>query len=84
VSVLASIRGFDIQAECPRCGAPVKLRSWLLPLACAGALGFILIQLRVIDLTRVFQTIGMQDNWGEAGILLLLCAAVLILSRRIA
>lgn len=82
-SVHAGIRGFDVQAECPRCGTPVKLKSWLLPLICAASLAFILIQLRVIDLTGFFQSLGVPDNWGEAGIVVLLCAAVAILSRRI-
>lgn len=83
-SVHAGIRGFEIRAECPHCGAPVKLKSWLLPLACAGAVAFILIQLRVIDLTGVFQSLGVPDNWGEAGLLVLLCGALALLSRRIA
>lgn len=62
--------------------ASMKFKGRLLPLLCIGALVFILIQLRVIDLTGVFQSLGVQDNWGEAGILVSLCAAVLLLSRR--
>jgi hypothetical protein len=77
-----SLRGLHIEADCNQCGTAVTGRSWFPLVVLLAAVLFLMVQLRVFDLTAVFARFSLQESSGEAIILVGLLTMVSLLACR--
>jgi len=77
-----SLRGLRVAAGCKRCGTAVTVRSWFPLVALLAVVLFLMVQLRVIDLTAIFARFSLQESTGEAIVFVGLLAMVALLAGR--
>lgn len=78
-----SAGGLFVRAECSSCGESVNRRTWFPLIALGAALVFVLVQLRVVDLTVLFARTGVAESTGEALVLVGLGALVALSACRV-